>query len=185
MTEVSVENADSGDKVSWLRIIKILLVVIISVVILLTIFLPDPISNERAERVKCMANMKSLSLVLYMYAQDNSNSYPTPEKWCDLVVNKFDDVNDKYFCCPGGKEGIYSYAINPNCEPNSPEDIILLFETKGGWNQVGGPELLTLENHKGKGCNVVFGDLHIEYVKAERIGELKWDIEKQDGESIE
>ena len=45
--------------------------------------------------------------------------------------------------------------------------------------------MLTLENHKGEGCNVVFGDWHVEYVKAERIGELKWDTEKQDSESIE
>lgn len=53
------------------------------------------------------------------------------------------------------------------------------------WNQVGGPELLTMENHKGEGCNVVFGDWHVEYVKAERIGELKWDTEKQSSEFIE
>ncbi|MFB0552918.1 MAG: hypothetical protein ACETWQ_06330 [Phycisphaerae bacterium] len=53
------------------------------------------------------------------------------------------------------------------------------------WNQVGGPELLTMENHKGEGCNVVFGDWHVEYMRAERIGELKWDTEKQSSEFIE
>ncbi len=53
------------------------------------------------------------------------------------------------------------------------------------WNQFGGPDMLTTENHKGEGCNVVFGDWHVEYVKAERIGELKWDTEEKDSESIE
>lgn len=43
------------------------------------------------------------------------------------------------------------------------------------WNQVGGPELVTFENHKGQGCNVVFHDLHIEFVKPEQLGELNWE----------
>ena len=45
------------------------------------------------------------------------------------------------------------------------------------WNQVGGLELLTMENHKGEGCNVLFNDIHAEFVKSERIAELKWDVE--------
>ena len=53
------------------------------------------------------------------------------------------------------------------------------------WNQVGGPEMLTTDNHKGIGCNVLFNDMHVEFVKAERLSELKWDTEKQDSESIE
>ena len=64
--------------------------------------------------------------------------------------------------------------MNPNCHPNSPPDMVLLFETKGGWNQFGGPELLTTENHKGEGCYVLFNDVHVEFIKKEAINELKW-----------
>jgi prepilin-type processing-associated H-X9-DG protein len=53
------------------------------------------------------------------------------------------------------------------------------------WNQVGGPELLAEENHKGVGCNFLFNDGHVEFVKIERLGELKWDTEKKDSESID
>jgi hypothetical protein len=53
------------------------------------------------------------------------------------------------------------------------------------WNQTGGPDMLTIENHNGEGCNVFFNDMHVEFVKAERLGELKWGAEKKDSESIE
>jgi len=56
--------------------------------------------------------------------------------------------------------------------------MVLLFETKGGWNQFGGPEILTTENHKGKGCNILFNDGSVEFVKPERLGELKWEAEE-------
>lgn len=46
------------------------------------------------------------------------------------------------------------------------------------WNQVGGPELLTTENHKGKGCNVLFNDIHVDFVKTENLGQLKWKAEE-------
>jgi prepilin-type processing-associated H-X9-DG protein len=67
------------------------------------------------------------------------------------------------------------YAINPNCEPNSPGDVMLLFETKGGWNQFGGAEMRAFENHKGKGCNVLFNDGQVKFVPPEWSMELKWE----------
>ena len=64
------------------------------------------------------------------------------------------------------------YAMNPNCLPNSPPDIVLLFETEGGWNQSGGLELLTTQNYKGKGCNILFNDGHVEFVKTSELDKL-------------
>jgi prepilin-type processing-associated H-X9-DG protein len=42
------------------------------------------------------------------------------------------------------------------------------------WNQLGGPEILTTENHKGKGCNVLFADGSVKFVKTQNLGNLKW-----------
>jgi len=50
-----------------------------------------------------------------------------------------------------------------------------LFESKPGWNQHGGPELLNPDNHNGKGCNVLFNDAHVEFVKTEDFNDLKWE----------
>ncbi len=42
---------------------------------------------------------------------------------------------------------ISDYAMNPNCREDSPKDVVFLFESKPGWNQHGGPELFTFDNH--------------------------------------
>ncbi|HSV99683.1 MAG TPA: H-X9-DG-CTERM domain-containing protein [Sedimentisphaerales bacterium] len=64
--------------------------------------------------------------------------------------------------------------MNPNAGPRQASDVVLLFESKPGWNQSGGAELLTTENHQGKGCNVLFTDGHVEFVKTEYLSELRW-----------
>ena len=139
---------------------------------------------------RCAANLQALGKWMILYAGDYDEEHPRTEKWCDLLIEYMKTTVDmrvieKCFICPANKKGRCHYAINPNCDMNSPPDTVLLFETKGGWNRFGGPGILTTDNHKGIGCNVLFNDGHVESVKAERLGELKWDTEKKDSESIE
>jgi peroxiredoxin Q/BCP len=49
---------------------------------------------------------------------------------------------------------------------------------KDRWNQHGGPELLSFKHRKGTGCNVLFSDMHVEFVKAEDIDKLRWEVNK-------
>ena len=83
----------------------------------------------------------------------------------------------KVFICPNGPGPVEvircNYAINPNCEPNSPKDVVLLFEAKGGWNKYGGPELLMF-NHEKEGAAVGLNDGHSEFVRPEDVNKLKW-----------
>ncbi len=54
---------------------------------------------------------------------------------------------------------VSDYAMNPNCTPDSPPDMVLLFESRPGWNQHGGPELFTFDNHDPKGgCVLLHSD---------------------------
>jgi hypothetical protein len=121
---------------------------------------------------------------MYDYAGDYDGQYPTADKWCDLLMTTSSVADTKQFICRGSdaKIGESSYALNKNIAGKKaseiPEDIVLLFEAEKGWNQVGGPELLTLENHDGEGCNVLFGGLHVTFVKKERIADLNWGVEK-------
>jgi len=86
-----------------------------------------------------------------------------------------------------------------------PPDMVLLFETNYGraksprdfdirnrefaksskklkgkvykdrWNQVGGPELSTFENHNFDGCNILFADMHVKFEKD--LSMLRWKLE--------
>jgi len=134
----------------------------------------------------CAYNLQKLSKNMLLYSNDNQNRYPESDQWCDLLL-EYEQIELKHFLCPGvtfqwrrqvfpwpvpRNEKCY-YAMNPNCEPNSPTDTVLLFETKGGWNKFGGPELLTTENHFGA-CNIMFNDGHVERVSRKHIPNLNW-----------
>jgi len=113
--------------------------------------------------------------------------YPNPNKWCDQLL-AYSEIcaqitGDEEWAGPVKKEnfifddiddGPCHYAMNPNCEPNSPPNTVLLFETKAGWNQLGGLEILTTEYHKPRGCMVLFNDGSVRFIPTEKIHELKW-----------
>ncbi len=49
--------------------------------------------------------------------------------------------------------------------------MVLVFESNGGWNSYGGPELLVANRHKD-GCNVLFADGHVSFIKIDPNGKL-------------
>lgn len=130
-------------------------------------------------KIICGTNMSGIGKAILAYSASHNSKLPTPEKWCDLLIEEKLIVKEKLICkgaAETGDEGPCNYAMNLNCRPDSPNDVVLLFETSGGWNQHGGPEMLTLENHQGKGCNILFSDGYVEFVKAEDIGKLNWEV---------
>jgi hypothetical protein len=73
------------------------------------------------------------------------------------------------------REWVSDYAMNPSCEPNSPGDTVLLFETKPGWNQHGGPELFNFDNHDPKGGCVLLNDGTVKFIRTkEEVAGLRW-----------
>jgi len=67
------------------------------------------------------------------------------------------------------------FVVNPNCKPKSPPDTVLLFESKVGWNQHGGPELFTFDNHNPKGGCVLFNDGSVRFIRTkEELKKLRW-----------
>ena len=137
-------------------------------------------SSPFTARKRCAANLRAIGRCMLTYT---TGDYPMPtDKWCDLLVEfgkrrKDMAAIEKWLKCPANKNGRCHYAINVS-SPRSHPRKVLLFEAKAGWNQVGGPELLNTDNHNGKGCNVLFNDLHVEFVKTEELAKLKWKAEQ-------
>lgn len=130
----------------------------------------------------CGTNMSGLGKAMLIYASDNDDMYPTPSGWCDLLIEHC-DVSEKMFRCKGTCEGSCNYVMNKNVEElgvNSPPDMVLLFESKPGWNQAGGPEILSTDNHYGQGCNILFNDSHVAFIKTEDLNDLKWTAEQNE-----
>jgi hypothetical protein len=139
-------------------------------------------SSPFTARERCAANLRAIGRSMLMYAGDYDEQLPTADKWCDLLIelgyiSKDKKAIEKWLKCPANKNGRCHYAINVISHRSNPRKV-LLFETKAGWNQVGGPELLTTDNHNGKGCNVLFNDNTVEFVKTKELAKLKWKAEQ-------
>ncbi|UCC22262.1 MAG: DUF4190 domain-containing protein [Planctomycetota bacterium] len=135
-----------------------------------------------AYRMVCGTNMSGLGKAMLIYANDNNDVFPSPSNWCDLLI-EYADANNVMFRCRGGSDGPCNYAMNKNAEqlgPSASADMVLLFETEPGWNQSGGREILTTDNHQGEGCNVLFVDGYVGFVGTEDINDLKWTDEQGD-----
>ncbi len=131
------------------------------------------------DKVLCRERLYGLRQHLHTYRNYNNERYPLADEWCDLL--KKYDCPELYFVCysSGTQKGLCDYAMNSNANPDSLPDMVLIFESKSGWNQVGGAELLNLENHDGEGCNVLFNDGSVRFVRKDEIGNLRWKDEEE------
>jgi prepilin-type processing-associated H-X9-DG protein len=167
-----------GEANAHKRLVRLLMVgaLLFVVTVTIAILIPTPSTIVRNPRSYCSTKLATIRTCLHIYASDYSDKLPPATNWCDLL-SKVCDMNLSDFRCPADKEGPCSYAMNKNAAElgkDMPPDVVLLFESKSGWNLVGGPELLNTQNHEGDGCTILFGDGHVEFVKTERLGELNW-----------
>jgi hypothetical protein len=142
-------------------------------------------------RVRCADNLKDLHNRFRLYPQARKSrslkpdavplDYPMQTTWCDQLsvafgeIGMLDEFVAKPFKCPGGGEGKSHYAMNPNCRYDSPGDRVLLFETQAGWNQSGGPELFTAENHAPRGGLVLLNDGTVKFIRTkDDLRRLRW-----------
>jgi hypothetical protein len=141
-------------------------------------------------RIKCAANIKNLWYRFRLYYKakrpgflsERKKVYPTPNTWCDSMFRAYRRATDmseesilRYHVCPSAGFGKCHYAMNPNCKMDSPADMVLLFEIEGGWNQYGGPELLTFNNHNPRGGCVLLNDGSVKFISTTKeLQQLRW-----------
>lgn len=158
------------------KIFQLFIIVVVVILLSLTFYL---YINYLTPQRRCVANLRKLGRAMMLYASDYDEKYPQSDKWSDLIFKGW-GVTERNFKCPGNNKKRCSYAVNPNASKSCHSSVVFMFETEGGWNQYGGPELLTTENHGGKGCNVLFCDSHVEFVKFEEFEKLNWKDEDVD-----
>jgi hypothetical protein len=123
------------------------------------------------QRVQCATRLRSL--------RDSMESYQTrggvsiaPIHWSSEISSAAKPTD---FQCPSADNAKCNYAMNPDCQPSSSPDTVLLFETKAGWNQHGGPELFTFDNHDPKGGCVLLNDGTVRFIRTkEELAQLRW-----------
>jgi prepilin-type processing-associated H-X9-DG protein len=132
----------------------------------------------------CGTRLKKLShyCVVYEY---NKGSLPHLSDWCDLlgpyVEPDIPAILNPVYQCPVDEIGPCSYVMNENIPDGSgglPADLVLLFESAPGWNQVGGADDVVTDRHGKPGANIAFADGHVEFVKAEDIPILRWTVDE-------
>ncbi len=131
-----------------------------------------------ANRRHCALTLQGLYMRMH-HAADAA--YPLPSQWCDAIERAMhaghlpENTIRWAFVCPGVREGESTYAMNPDCKHDSPSDMVLLFETKAGWNQHGGPELFTFDNHDPKGGLVLLNAGRVKFIRTEEeLKQLRW-----------
>ncbi len=130
----------------------------------------------------CLSNMSELRTSLKGYALNHDGLLPAGPNWCDELLQENDELAAIFVCqYSDGKPGQSSYALNKNVAGQKlsdlPRDTVLLFETTAGWNQVGGPELVTTDNHSlitGAHCNVIFARGRAQHFPSDKIDEFRW-----------
>jgi len=140
----------------------------------------DTLARKRqaTREIPCF-NLRDLGYSLKKYGEEYSGQLPHKINWCDELIafdsNSSDEMRKGRV---KNDEGLSEFAFNSNLSElklaELPKDVVLLFETPLAKNPAGGPELMSTDNHSAKGRFVLFGDTHVEFVRAEDFNNLRW-----------
>lgn len=152
-------------------------------------------------RVRCAANLRDLYCRLRQYAHTietpatesgggDTVVYPPADRWLTAMTTSLGPIpssimkmffasklQEAHACPSVDRMGrvISTYAMNPYCTPESSANTVLLFETGAGWNQHGGPELFTFDNHDPRGGLVLLNDGTVKFIRTEEeLKQLRW-----------
>lgn len=137
--------------------------------------------KQKADTIRCINNVRQLSVGLILYTDTNNGQLPAGDKWCEAVKPHVGSDTNVFFCIRGTTVQQAHYAFNARLagtdikSVSSPGTTVLVFEGQGGWDSSGGKELLpSAPRHNGVYV-VGFVDGHVESVRAERLSRLRWE----------
>ncbi len=105
-------------------------------------------AKSKAQTIMCVNQLKQQALAVQMYADDNNGVLPAGAKWCDSL-KPYLGGSTVVFHCPADSNPAAqcSYAFNARLSGLKLDKVnhgtVVLFESNGGWNAVGGSEQMT------------------------------------------
>jgi hypothetical protein len=135
-------------------------------------------AKAKAQSINCVNNLKQLAVGVRLYASDNKDQFPPAGTWCDALLQSFG--TEKVSQCPAGDIGKRChYAFNAKLSGMEQDRIdpntVVLFETEGGWNLSGGPELMLQKPRHARRYVVVLADGSVQQMTEARLKDLRWD----------
>lgn len=126
---------------------------------------------------ECMEHERQLAEAIRRHANDNDDRFPPAATWCDAIQGGTSGLNA--FQCPARPDQRCGYAFNsalsgkPRFEVA--RDVVLLFESDGGWNASGGlASAVTTPRHAGL-HTIILVDGSVRQVPPSELSALRWD----------
>jgi type II secretory pathway pseudopilin PulG len=135
-------------------------------------------AKQKAQAINCVNNEKQLAIAMRMYASDNKDQLPPAATWCDAI--KVNVGSERIFkCVAANSSSRCDYAFNAKLggmeEAKVAPDTVMIFESDGGWNANGGPELMIGKPRHARVFAVALADGSVQQVRESQLNTLRWD----------
>ena len=135
-------------------------------------------AKQKAEAINCVQNEKLLGEALENYARGHDGKFPAATTWCDDIQASIG--SDKIFkCSAANSSSRCDYAFNAKLggldETNTAPTTVMIFESDGGWNANGGPELMIGKPRHARVLVVAFADGSVQQLPESQLNMLRWD----------
>ena len=135
-------------------------------------------AKQKAQTINCVNNEKQLAVAVRMYSDDHTNQLPPAVTWCDAI--KADVGSEKVFkCAAANSSSRCDYAFNDKLggmdESKIAPNVVMIFESDGGWNANGGPELMIGKPRHSRQFVVAFANGHVQMLRESQLATLRWD----------
>lgn len=140
---------------------------------------PEPLRHI-AHNTLDFRTLKWISKTLPEYAKNHEGRLPPADNWYKGLIDYAETSTDPNINNSSSrlkKQTRFALNLGVAGMPLSGIDhnTVLIFETNSPVERlVGGPESITAACHYGKGCVVLFADMHVAFVRAEDFNNLRW-----------
>ena len=135
-------------------------------------------AKTKAQEINCVNNEKQLALAVKIFASDNTNHFPPAATWCD-AIKTFTGGEKVFKCNAANSSSRCDYAFNAKLDGLDESKInpqtVLIFESDGGWNANGGPELMIGKPRHARMFVVAFADGSVQQLRESKLNTLRWD----------